>query len=94
MTDNREKQIGFHLCVRLEGSLLLPGRAKDARRKNKDGPHSSATTGLCATEGRVYLRTTLPSCQDILFLNKLPVVSVAFGLHTTHSESTFKIRMQ
>lgn len=49
-----KKKIGFHSCVRLEGSLLLSERAKHAWREDKDRPHCPGTcVRLCATEGRV-----------------------------------------
>lgn len=53
-TDNWEKQIAFHSCVRLKGSLLLPERAKHAWREHKHRPHSySFCARLLANEGRM-----------------------------------------
>lgn len=51
---SREKQIAFHSCVRLKGSLLLPERAKHAWREHKHRPHSySFCARLLANEGRM-----------------------------------------
>lgn len=46
-TDNLVKQLVFHSCVRLEGSLLRPQRAKRAWREDKDGPHTPCSLCYC-----------------------------------------------